>query len=236
LTEGKPDFAIKHWSLLEKWSRYLLENGMDPGNQLCTDDFAGHLAHNANLSVKAIIGIACFGLLCLMRGKEEAGLEYLNTSKKMAVEWEAMAREDDHYKLAFDAPGTWSLKYNLVWDRLFQLNLFPDEIRKKEIQYYISKSNKFGTPLDNRSTYTKADWLMWAAAMTDTQEQFEQLAHPLWDFLNETESRVPFSDWYYTTDGRMRGFVNRSVVGGMFIRILATRSLLRSNASSMAKT
>lgn len=226
VTEGRPDFALDNWVLLEKWSRYLLENGMDPGNQLCTDDFAGHLAHNANLSVKAIIGIACYGLLCIMSGKDEEGREYLNSSKKMAVQWETMAREEDHYKLAFDSPGSWSLKYNLVWDRLFELDLFPDEIRKKEIQYYISKRNKYGTPLDNRSTYTKADWLLWVAAMTDTQKQFEQLVDPLWDFLNETFSRVPFTDWYYTIDGRMTGFINRSVVGGIFIRILAARQTL----------
>jgi hypothetical protein len=223
LAEGKADFAADHWQLLTQWADYLKQNGMDPGNQLCTDDFGGHLAHNTNLSIKAIIGIASYGILSRMLGKEEESQDHLETAKQMAARWETMAREDDHYRLAFDAPETWSLKYNLVWDELFDLNLFDPQIKKKEVAYYTQKSNQYGTPLDNRKTYTKADWLVWAATMAENKEDFEQIVNPLWDFLHESSSRVPFTDWYYTIDGRVAGFINRSVVGGLFIKLLADR-------------
>ncbi|MDF2959426.1 MAG: hypothetical protein K0S39_1161 [Paenibacillus sp.] len=225
MAENSAEFAAANWELLTRWANYLLEHGMDPGNQLCTDDFGGHLNHNSNLSIKAIIGIAGYGLLCGMLGKDGEKERHLHKAREMAQSWKRMAADGDHYLLAFDAPGTWSMKYNLVWDTIFGLDLFPPDIRRTEVAYYLKKMNRYGTPLDNRKTYTKADWLLWAASLTDDRNDFENFVSPLWDFLNESPSRVPFTDWYYTIDGRITGFINRSVVGGLFIKLLKDQGL-----------
>ncbi|MFC4619751.1 glutaminase domain-containing protein [Camelliibacillus cellulosilyticus] len=216
-----PQFAEESWSLLTRWANYLMEHGMDPENQLCTDDFAGHLAHNANLSIKAILGIGAYARLCQITGKSN-GDDYLKAAKEMALKWVEMADAGNHYKLTFDgASETWSQKYNLVWDRLLDLHLFPEEVFGKEIEFYLMKQNQYGLPLDNRNTYTKADWLVWSASLAKTKEIFEQMITPLWDFLNETPSRVPFTDWYDTVTGKQMNFQNRSVVGGLFIKLLS---------------
>ncbi|MCJ7840038.1 DUF4965 domain-containing protein [Lederbergia sp. NSJ-179] len=221
LYEEDASFAKAHWGLLSKWANYLLENGLDPENQLCTDDFAGHLAHNANLSIKAIMGIGAYSIMCKMLNDSVAETKYLMSAKEMASKWEGMARVQDHSKLTFDSESdTWSLKYNLVWDHLFGLHLFSDELKAKELSFYRTKQNQYGTPLDNRNTYTKADWFVWSASMAESKEDFEKMIAPLWDFLNESSSRVPLTDWYDTVTGKQSGFQNRSVVGGLFIQLL----------------
>ncbi len=218
--EGNARYAEMHWEVLSTWADYLLEKGLDPENQLCTDDFAGHFAHNTNLSVKAIMGIACYGKLAGILGKNDIAEKYTSEAKRMAGEWEKMANDGDHYRLTFDQPGTWSQKYNLVWDNLLDLNIFPKEIAGKEISYYLTKLNKYGLPLDSRKTYTKSDWEIWTATLAASQEDFEKLIGGLHHFVTETPDRVPMSDWYETTDGKKVGFQARSVVGGYFIKML----------------
>ncbi len=160
--ENKADFAKKYWNKLEQWAEYLKTKGLDPENQLCTDDFTGHLAHNTNLSVKAIVALNCFSKICEMAGVPEKAKSYETLSKDYSIKWEKMALDNDHYKLAFDKPGTWSMKYNLVWDKLFNLNLFPTEVAERELKFYLTKLNKYGLPLDNRADFTKPEWMTWA--------------------------------------------------------------------------
>lgn len=225
--EGDASYAKQYWEVLTWWAEYLREKGLDPENQLCTDDFAGHLAHNTNLSLKAILALGGYAKLCQMIGDTARAEDYMRTAKEMAQQWMRMADDSDHYRLVFDKPGTWSQKYNLVWDTLLELHLFPKEVARKEIAYYKGKMNAYGLPLDNRSQYTKLDWQVWTATLAESRQDFEAFLAPIWRWLNETPSRVPLTDWYWTHDGKQAGFQARSVVGGVFIKMLTEPDIWR---------
>jgi hypothetical protein len=223
--QGNWHLAQQYWPQLTKWAEYLRAKGLDPENQLSTDDFAGHLAHNANLSIKAIEGLAAYAEIARGLNRLDLARDYSAAAKEMAKEWERMAKDGDHYKLAFDKPGTWSQKYNLVWDQLLKLNLFPPRVRQTELSFYLQHLNQYGLPLDNRADYTKLDWELWTATLTDNPGQFKALIMPLIKWLHETPSRVPLTDWYDTKDGKQVGFQARSVVGGLYIKALADEQL-----------
>ena len=219
--QNSADFAQRYWPLLTKWAEYLKEKGMDPENQLSTDDFAGHLPHNTNLSIKAIEALGSYAQLADRLGKKQEAAEYRKLAEQMAAKWKGMAIDGDHYKLAFDQAGSWSQKYNLVWDRVLNLHLFSPEIVDQELAFYLKHQNAFGLPLDNRKTYTKLDWIVWTATLSSKQSDFVALTDPLYKFMTESPTRVPLSDWFETTDGKQVGFQARSVVGGVYMKMLA---------------
>jgi hypothetical protein len=223
--EGNSNYAKKYWPLIEKWADYLLSKGFDPENQLCTDDFAGHLAHNVNLSAKAIVAIASYSFLCESTGNKEMAVEYRRKAETMAKDWVRLATEGNHTLLAYDQPGTWSQKYNLVWDKLIDLNLFPKEVFQKEINFYKTMQAPFGLPLDNRERYTKNDWITWTATLADSKEDFRTIFDPVYYFAENTPNRVPVSDWYIVDNAQQKGFQARSVVGGFFIRMLNDKAI-----------
>ena len=225
-SEGNWDFARRFMPQLSQWADYLSNKGMDPENQLSTDDFAGHLAHNTNLSIKAIEALGAFVQIARGVGDKKSADRYAGIVRKLPAQWEKMALDGDHYKLAFDQPGTWSQKYNLVWDDLLNLHLFPKRVMETEWTFYGKQMQRYGLPLDNRKTITKIDWEVWSATLAPKPDQFRDLLHRLVIWSDETPSRVPTTDYYDTVSGKQMGFQARSVVGGVFIKALHDRGAI----------
>lgn len=220
-TDSDYSFAKENFAILEKWSKYLVKYGKDPEHQLCTDDFAGHLAHNCNLSLKAIMGMTGFAEILKNLGKQDEAKKLLATAKEYADSFiENAENPDGSYRLAYDREGTFSLKYNAVWDKIWNKGLFPRKFYENEIERYKKEALPYGVPLDSREKYTKSDWLIWAACLADSKEDFEYFAELLWNAYNTMRTRVPMTDWYYTDTSEMVGFQHRTVQGGLFIKLM----------------
>lgn len=216
--DGNCELLYDNADLLKQWADYLVAYGYDPENQLCTDDFAGHLARNCNLCLKAIVALGAYAQMT-------GDVRYGEIAKDMADRWvkDAKKQNGKGWRLTFDRDDTWSMKYNVVWDRILGLGLFDASVYEEEVEVYLSKMNPYGVPLDSRSTYTKLDWLAWTTVMSDRKDYTDAVYKSIARMVCESEDRVPLTDWYYTDDARQAGFQARSVVGGFFINLLAQR-------------
>ena len=217
--DGDASLAQEYHGLLKRWKDYLAENGKDPGQQLTTDDFAGHTTRSMNLAAKALLGVACYAYIagcCGWDGEAEACQQ---TVQEMADFWKAHIPAQGCTPLSFGSEG-WSMKYNMIWDKLFGFSLFEQAFYENEVDEYLCRCNTYGCPLDSRASYTKSDWLVWCASMTENGDKFQRMIRPLARYLEETPTRVPFGDWYDTVTGRYMRFIARSVQGGVFMPLL----------------
>ena len=143
----------------------------------------------------------------------------MDKARAMAASWYERAHDDAGYTyLTFEKQG-WSMKYNMVWDVLLDLGLLPESFYREETESYVPRMNRYGLPLDSRSDYTKSDWILWSASMAE-EDTCRKIIAPVATYLRESESRVAFSDWYYTSSGEYRHFIARSVQGGLYMPLL----------------
>ena len=219
--DGDVRFFAENKDLCEKWVSYLVRYGLKPENQLCTDDFAGHLTNNINLAIKATVGIASYAELVKADGDLKAYEEYRAIAEKYAKEIETFGWQYAHLPLTWETDDTtYSLKYNLAFDKILKLNLFSQELLEREVDFYLTKMKKYGVPLDNRKDYTKSDWLIWCACLTNDKKRSTLFVESLQLFLKTSPERLPFTDWFETESGEYHGFRARTTQGGCFILLL----------------
>ncbi|KAH8701315.1 glutaminase A [Phaeosphaeriaceae sp. PMI808] len=106
------------YELWKQWTGYLVEDALEPHNQLCTDDFAGWLPLQTNLALKGIIGIKAFSELADLLDRPDDAKHYRKISEKYIQKWEeyGMSRDGSHVKLAYDWYGSWTTLYSLYSD------------------------------------------------------------------------------------------------------------------------
>jgi len=223
---GADSSTVKeNYDLLKLWSNYLIEKGLVPTNQLCTDDFHERVDKNVNLSIKSLQAIKCFALLAKSLGQEEDYLYASNSLEKMNNEFKEMFKNLEHLPLSYYGDkDSYSLKYNLAFDNILKTNLFSDELKNNELNHYLSKNQHFGVPLDNRSDLTKTDWILYICSLTDNRKIQKTLYGGIVNFLKESTCRVPFSDLYHVNDGIIKDFQNRPVQGAIFILLLKDKA------------
>ena len=222
LTSGNKEFLKENYATLKKWADYLVSCGNNLEYQLCTDDFAGRLAQNINLAIKSVMGQASFSKILEMLSED--GSFYMAEAKKNAEDIIARGTFEGRLALSFEKLDSWSMKYNMAWDKMLGFNLFGDA-GAKEIEYYKTVENKYGLPLDCRKDYTKSDWIIWSSVLDETGEATKAYAKRMRKVLEETEGRVPFSDWYSTVDAKDVNFAHRTVQGGMWMPVLRDKLL-----------
>jgi len=229
---GDVSFFYPHYfKLLTKWADYLMATLPFPENQLCTDDFMGAIPNNTNLAAKGIIALNAYAELCYAATKDDAcRTRYGAAAKQFANTWlkEAMVQDPmPHTVLSFALKNTWSTKYNLLWQRLLGMGDAPfpdfDQLAELEVNWYIYSAKQYGTSLDMRNDWAKIDWLSWAAALANDDKSYNIIMDKMYDFLNTSPSRCPFTDLYVVDTGVALGtasFVARPVVGGFFAKAL----------------
>lgn len=232
---GDGEWLKPYRNVLKRWADYCRAEGQNPGNQLCTDDFKGPSEQNTNLSIKAIIAVAAYAdLIPYIGGNNRDIAKFNQYAKEMAILWEADARDGDHYRMEFHKSGTWSQKYNLVWDKMWGLNIFPREVLDREINFYLTKQEKYGLPLDSRDFMTKSDWILWTASMSPDTETFLKFADRHYDYVNETPHRIPLSDFYTVNNAVDVNFSARSVIGGLWMKILMDKYAPKAETTEWA--
>lgn len=204
----------KSYKLWKQWTVYLIEEALEPKNQLSTDDFAGWLSLQSNLALKGIIGIRAMSEISSILGETKDAKYYREIADDYIDKWQDLALSKDKRfpKLSYEWYGSWTTIYNLFADSLLCFHLpedssistsakwreqvpvsdekksktfIPDYVYQLASDWYHNVMQQYGLPLDSRHLYTKSDWEFFAAAVTSKSTRTEILTLVA-TWLNET--------------------------------------------------
>lgn len=124
--------------------------------------FAGTLSNQTNLAVKAIVGIGAMSHLAKATNHFTDFIHYDATARAYAREWYDLALDAKdvkrpHAKLNYQDNDSWGLLYNLFGDRILNLKLFDDQLYEYQSEFYPSKLERYGVPLDSRHRWSKVN-------------------------------------------------------------------------------
>ncbi|KAF9464433.1 DUF1793-domain-containing protein [Collybia nuda] len=213
---GDKSHLTQYNALLDQWTQFLITDSLIPGDQLSTDDFAGHLVNQTNLAIKGIIGIKAMSQIASLVGDTTRSNNYSTIAANYVSRWQTLSASSsgNHLTLQYGNAASWGLSYNLYADKLLKLNLFPASVYDMQTAWYKTVRQPFGVPLDTRHTYTKTDWQIWTAGIVTDTTTRDFFISSVKKWASDGLSSQPFGDWYETTNGAPEGFRARPVVGG----------------------
>lgn len=237
-------FLKQHYKIMQQWAEFLITDSLVPAEQLSTDDFAGQLANQSNLALKGIQGIAAMGEIATWLNKTSDAKSYKNVSSTyiQAFYGFALNKNNTHVKLSYQDDASWGTLYNLIFDRLLNLQLVAEEIYDKQDAFYPTKQNKYGTPLDSRFTWQKTDWAMFASATSAVTSTRDLWIENLYKYVSNGRTDAPFCDLMETRTGDFPKqpfapsirFIARPVVGGHLIHLALAKANKANNVNQYA--
>lgn len=122
------EWVRKSYKLWKQWTVYLIEEALEPKNQLSTDDFAGWLSLQTNLALKGIIGIRAMSEISDILDETKDAKYYREIADDYIAKWQdlGLSRNKLYPKLSYDWYGSWTTIYNLYADSLLCFHL-PEE-------------------------------------------------------------------------------------------------------------
>ncbi|KAK6951258.1 hypothetical protein Daesc_007789 [Daldinia eschscholtzii] len=217
------DYLAQHYPILKQWAGYLVDEALIPADQISTDDFAGSLANQTNLGLKGIIGLRAMAEISERTGNDDDAKSFGDTATSYIEQWQGFglntAANPPHATLSYGDDDSHGLLYNLYANSLLGFDDFvPKSVYDMQSNFYPTVALKYGVPLDTRHTYTKTDWMLWAAA-TSSQETRDTIIGLVADWINVTPTNKPLTDLYDAATGDYPGglqFTARPVAGGHF--------------------